>query len=199
MTKLEHIALQLWDRNTVIPQANQTLYFDVRPAEFARKSKGINLDLATDILDQVRGLVLTNGILFDFFASVPFGGCPFAEHAGRLFNKPALYIPKNYHGKLGPLPCYAPERSAVPLLIENVTRHGTDLVAVVEFLRENGYAVQSAITIVDHEMGARGRLERLGVKLYSVFTRTNFFRLLLQREQITKATYDLFTKDCVAP
>ncbi len=66
------------------------------------------------------------------------------------------------------------EKGANVIMLEDVVTTGGTLIKAGEKLREAGYSVSDALCIVDREEGGKEALEATGIRLYSVFIKTDF-------------------------
>ena len=118
-------------------------------------------------------------------AGVEVGGCSLASAAsmyslsgpGFSGQVHAIYVRKKAkeHGSGRMLEGndIIPDRSEV-VLLEDVITTGKSTIKAVEVLREHGYIVNNVFVLVDREEGGLEEVEKCGVKVYSIFNKTEF-------------------------
>ena len=80
-----------------------------------------------------------------------------------------------FDGWLPPVSEEEPERV---LVIDDVTTTGGSLLKVAKMLREMGYVVDAALSVVDREEGAVENLGEEGITLHAILARSDFAELL---------------------
>lgn len=105
-------------------------------------------------------------------AGVAVGGVPLAVAASMMAMKPYIIIRKDEkgHGLSGRLIGIVPPKEQAVLLVEDVTTTGGSVCEAVRVLRNAGATVNTVMTVVDRDQGARSALAELGVKLVSLVT-----------------------------
>jgi orotate phosphoribosyltransferase/uridine monophosphate synthetase len=127
------------------------------------------------IQDEIRmALAMRNKALepFDAIAGVPIGGLHIATALSLQMQVPLLYVrpPRE------PLEAAAPQIEGiyrpgqVALIVDDLAAGGGSLLETAEALRRAGLKVRDAITLIDREQGAAGRLEEIGVRLHPILT-----------------------------
>ena len=83
-----------------------------------------------------------------------------------------------FEGWLPPVSEEEPERV---LIIDDVTTTAGSLLQTVQKVREMGYIVDTAMSVVDREEGAAENLAAEGIKLHAMLVKSDFADLLQQR------------------
>lgn len=65
-------------------------------------------------------------------------------------------------------------RTGTVVVLEDVTTTGSSLLKAVEVVRDIGFTVRQAVTLVDRQEGAREHLAQHGVELLTLFGRSDF-------------------------
>ncbi len=81
----------------------------------------------------------------------------------------------------GWLPPVSEDEPEKVLVVDDVTTTGGSLLKVVEVLREMGYVVDTALSVVDREEGAVENLQAEGITLHALLARSDFAELLAQK------------------
>ena len=81
----------------------------------------------------------------------------------------------------GWLPPKSEEEPESVLIIDDVTTTGGSLLHTALKIREMGYVVDTAMSVVDREEGAAENLAAEGIKLHAMLTKSDFADLLAQR------------------
>ncbi len=81
----------------------------------------------------------------------------------------------------GWLPPKSEEEPESVLIIDDVTTTGGSLLQTALKIREMGYVVDTAMSVVDREEGAAENLAAEGIKLHAMLTKSDFADLLAQR------------------
>jgi orotate phosphoribosyltransferase len=123
----------------------------------------------------------TEGLKFSVIAGVPVGGIPLISamlDASFLDKKPLKSVvirkEKKEYGKgnlIEPVQ-FLSEGSNI-LIIEDVVTSGGSIMKAVKNAREEGYEITDAVCVVDRQEGGREFLEENGIKLHSVFTKSD--------------------------
>jgi orotate phosphoribosyltransferase len=102
---------------------------------------------------------------FDIVAGVAVGGIPLAVSVSLETGKPYAIIrsAQKDHGKKNPVIGNVAGKTV--LLIEDVTTSGGSALYGIEMLRAAGAVIDSVITVVDREQGAKVRLMERGARL----------------------------------
>lgn len=118
----------------------------------------------------------------DAVAGVELGGCPLASAVAltsfqRGAPKDALYVRKEAkdHGSKRLIEGDTHlDRGARVVILEDVTTTGGSTLKAVEKLRAAGYEVVGVVTLVDRLEGGRQAIEKAGLPLVAITTRTDF-------------------------
>ena len=126
---------------------------------------------------------------FDAVVGVATGGIPFAAYVAALCGMPMAYVrsEKKEHGTRATVEGDVSGLKVV--VLDDVATTGSSLERAVNALREAGADPRAAIVIVDREQGARERLAKLGVELYSLTTARRIFEVLRAYGRIDEDTY----------
>ena len=81
----------------------------------------------------------------------------------------------------GWLPPVSEEEPEEILVIDDVTTTGGSLLQVAKTLKDMGYVVKSALSVVDREEGAVENLAAEGITLHAILARSDFAELLQQQ------------------
>ncbi|MDX1612069.1 MAG: orotate phosphoribosyltransferase [Candidatus Thermoplasmatota archaeon] len=104
-------------------------------------------------------------------AGTVLGGVPFATALSLETGRPLLLVrpePKE-HGTGSQIEGQAPDGARV-LVAEDVVTTGGSLIRAIEAVRDEGYTVDHAVTIVDRQAGGHEALAEAGVKLHALVT-----------------------------
>ncbi|MCL7385995.1 MAG: orotate phosphoribosyltransferase [Thaumarchaeota archaeon] len=116
---------------------------------------------------------------FEVLAGVESSGIPLATALALIMERPMIYVRKEQktHGMRKLI-----EGDFMPgmktLIVDDVATTGSSLEKAVSALRSEGLVVEDAFVVVDREEGAGERLEKLGVRLYSMITLSQLTSLL---------------------
>jgi orotate phosphoribosyltransferase len=119
---------------------------------------------------------------FEMLAGVESSGIPLATALALIMEKPITYVRKEQkaHGTRKLIEGdFALGMRA--LIVDDVATTGSSLEKAVSALRSEGLVVEDAFVVVDREEGAGERLEKLGVRLYSMITLSQLTSLLEMR------------------
>lgn len=114
------------------------------------------------------------GLDFDVIAGVATGGIPLASMLALRLGAPLAYVraERKDHG-LGKLVEGASVEGARVLVIDDVATTGGSIERATAVIRAGGGIVEDALVVVDRGEGAKERLERAGVRLWSLTTLKN--------------------------
>lgn len=115
---------------------------------------------------------------FDVVVGVATAGIIHASYLGCIMEKPVAYVRKKpkEHGTRRLVEGRVEGLKA--LIVDDVATTGSSLERAVNAVRREGGIVEYAFVIVDREEGARERLERQGVILYSLFSAQRIIEIL---------------------
>jgi orotate phosphoribosyltransferase len=121
---------------------------------------------------------------FDLVVGVATGGLPLASFMACKMEKPLAYarLERKGHGTNKLLE--GEVRGKAVLVVDDVATTGTSLKVAVNAVRQEGGKVEGALVIVDRQEGANRELERMGVKLYSVFKITEILKSIIDRKWV---------------
>ena len=111
---------------------------------------------------------------YDFLAGLEMGGIPIATMLSQITGKPSLFIRKKAkaYGT-----CRFAEGGDVRgmrlLIVEDVVTSGGQIIESVRALRNEGAVVSDVICVIDREAGGRANLEREGLSLVSLFSKSD--------------------------
>jgi orotate phosphoribosyltransferase len=106
---------------------------------------------------------------FDRVAGVPLAGIPFASQIAYNLGKPFLYVRKGIrlHGRKRRVEGILSSGDRV-LLVDDLVTTGLTLNRAAKAVRAEGGIVKEAIALLDREEGGKEKLEKNGIKLYSL-------------------------------
>ncbi len=138
--------------------ARSRYYIDVKAAITEPK---ILRRIGEEIAARIEGEVI---------AGMAIGGIPLAVAASLASGLPYVIVRSEAkgHGKGGWV--IGSVRDKTVVLVEDVTTSGGSVLRGVRALQEEGARVDTVITVVDREEGARERLEREGLRLLALAT-----------------------------
>ncbi len=127
----------------------------------------------------------------DVIAGIETGSIAWAATVAYVLNKPMVYVRKKPkgHGAGRLIEGDISERSTV-VVLDDVATTGGSLARAVEALRNEGANVSYALVFIDREQGAKERLEKAGVKLYSVFSISQLITMLHSLGYISQNLYE---------
>ena len=127
----------------------------------------------------------------DVIAGLESGGIAIAATLGYILNKPMIYIRKK------------PKEIGMMRLIEGVLSEGDKVVIVddvattggtiargVKAIRDVGGSIDKAVVFIDRLQGAKEKLSKLGVKLYSILDIKSVLNMLYQEKLISSELHD---------
>ena len=151
-------------------------------------------ELVIEIGRHMYELSVKKGLIYEYAIGVPNGGSPLAVEFvnasnGAIDKSKLLFLEKKekegkreiiskIHGK------YAEGGVALP--IEDVVSGANSLVEGIKAVRDNGLKVANCVAFVDREQGGRERLEKLGVRLETVFTITQLLSIYVEKGRVSK-------------
>jgi orotate phosphoribosyltransferase len=133
-------------------------YIDIKKAI----SDPVTLDL---IARRIVGIITEKGICAEAIGGVAVGAVPLATAVSLRSGLPLVIIRKSLkeYGTGGRFIGDVQERSL--LMVEDVTTTGSSVIEAIKALNEAGAKVDTVITIVDRDEGARAGLEAIGIQL----------------------------------
>ncbi|EQC46612.1 orotate phosphoribosyltransferase [Bacteriovorax sp. Seq25_V] len=138
-------------------------------------------------------LIDKNHLEYDHISGVATAGITHAAFLAEYRNEPMCYIrskPKG-HG-LSKIVEGDVKESANLLLVEDLVNQGASLEAVILQLREHGYKVSSALSIVDYQTPkAQKLLRNLKVDLFSLINFSELAEMALSEKIVDEEGYDL--------
>jgi orotate phosphoribosyltransferase len=136
--------------------AKSSYYLDVKSA------------LANPSVLKAVGQEMAGMASFDIVAGVAVGGVPIAVATSLASGKPYAIIRagEKSHGKGGRI--IGKVDGMRVLLVEDVTTSGGSVLKGIEALRAEGALVDTVVTVVDREAGARDALAKMGVRLLAL-------------------------------
>ena len=127
---------------------------------------------------------------FEVLVGIATGGIPLVAYMSCIGEIPMAYVrreEKKYGtGKI--LEGFVSNRKV--LLIDDVATTGRSLERAVNVIRDNDGLIEHAFVVIDREQGARERLKKIGVKLHSLLTVTDLFRILHKNSLISDEKYE---------
>ena len=145
-----------------------------------------------DLVDAVVREIIARIDLSDieFLVGVATAGIPLATYIACKTGKRLGYVrtERKEHGAMAQVE--GDVRGKRIAVVDDVATTGGSIERSVEALRREGGEPVKAIVVIDREQGARERLERLGVKLYSLLTARELFRELNRMSLIDQEMLD---------
>jgi orotate phosphoribosyltransferase len=122
---------------------------------------------------------------FDRVAGVPLAGIPFASQIAYNLGKPFLYVRKGIrlHGRKRRVEGILSSGDRV-LLVDDLVTTGLTLNRAAKAVRAEGGIVKEAIALLDREEGGKEKLEKNGIKLYSLLRMSEVANTLFEIEAI---------------
>ncbi|MGH2604951.1 MAG: orotate phosphoribosyltransferase, partial [Anaerolineales bacterium] len=115
---------------------------------------------------------------FDVLAGIPYAGLPIATALALQTGKPMVYPRREVkdYGTRAPVEGqFQPGDRAI--LIDDVATSGGSKVEAAERLRAAGLEVRDVVVLVDRQSGAAEALEKVGLRLHSLFTLAGLLEL----------------------
>lgn len=147
------------------------------------------VELFCDVID-------SSGEKYDLVAGLATAGIPHAAFIANSKNMPMIYIRSSAkkHGKENQVEGVYSNGDRV-ILIEDLVNQAKSLEEAVLGARAVGLVVESCFAIVDYEMAwAKERIDRLGIKLYSLTNLTALVEVAKEMGLIDKSGQDLIAK-----
>lgn len=111
---------------------------------------------------------------FDALAGLEMGGIPIATLLSQITGKPTLFVRKKAK-EYGT--CRFAEGGEVSgqrlLIVEDVVTSGGQIVESVRALRSDGAIISDVVCVIDRQAGGRENLEKEGLSLISLFSKTD--------------------------
>jgi orotate phosphoribosyltransferase len=177
MTEFKELRLMIKEKSFIkgdfILSSGKTanFFFDLKPVML--DPKGINL-IADAILEKIK----FNKI--DAIGGMEIGAIPLSiavSLKSNLTNNPMLSFftrkESKGHGTNKLIEGNLTSEMNI-LILEDVTTTGGSILKVVNILRNNGFRVNKAVTVVDREAGAEELLLKSGIELFPLFTIQDF-------------------------
>ena len=122
---------------------------------------------------------------FDRVAGVPLAGIPFASQIAYNLGKPFLYVRKGIrlHGRKRRVEGILSSGDRV-LLVDDLATTGLTLNRAAKAVRAEGGIVEESIALLDREEGGKEKLEKNGIKLYSLLRMSEVANTLFEIEAI---------------
>lgn len=127
-----------------------------------------NPELLKEIAAELSKLIPTG---IDFLAALEMGGIPIATAISLFTGIPVVFVRKKAKEYGTAKLAEGPEITGKNLLIvEDVITSGGQVVLSTQDLRNLGGIVNNAICVIDRQSGGKEALEKIGIKLSSLFT-----------------------------
>ncbi|MEM0026645.1 MAG: orotate phosphoribosyltransferase [Ignisphaera sp.] len=125
----------------------------------------------------------------DVVLGIATSGLVLASIMADRLNKPLAYvrIEKKEHGTRSLVEGIVGNKGVV--IVDDVATTGGSIEHAVVAVKDTGGRVLAAITVIDREQGARQRLRRYGIELYSLITAREIFDTLYNNGYIDFDTY----------
>jgi orotate phosphoribosyltransferase len=122
---------------------------------------------------------------FDRVAGVPLAGIPFASQIAYNLGKPFLYVRKGVrlHGRKRRVEGILSSGDRV-LLVDDLVTTGLTLNRAAKAVRAEGGIVKEAIALLDREEGGKEKLEKNGIRLFSLLKMSEVANTLFEIEAI---------------
>jgi orotate phosphoribosyltransferase len=125
----------------------------------------------------------------DYIVGVATGGVPLASVAAYILGKPFGYVRPSRKGHgTGRTVEGKPEGRRV-LIIDDVATTGSSLEAAAKAVEEAGGSPVAALVVVDRFQGARERLKKLGIGLYSLSSLPEILEALVESGRLGRDEY----------
>ncbi len=143
-----------------------------------------------DIVDEIILEIISKTPLedIDMFVGVATAGIPLATYLACKTRKALGYvrIERKEHGTQSQVEGHVKNRRIA--VVDDVATTGGSLERSVEAIKtEGGYPVK-ALVVIDRGQGARERLKKIGVSLYSLLSAEDLFKILHSMNYINKET-----------
>ncbi len=128
---------------------------------------------------------------FDRIAGIPYGSLPTATGLSLRLNKPMIYPRKEVkaHGTRRQIEgSYQPAETVV--VVDDVLITGRSAMEGAEKLRAAGLKVEDIVVLIDHEQGARERLQEQGYRGHAVLTLSEIKTTLFRAGRIDEAQFN---------
>jgi len=124
---------------------------------------------------------------FERIAGIPVAGIPFASIIAYNLKKPFLYIRKGMRlrGRQRRIEGILAPGDRI-LLFDDLITTGISLRKAAKAIRAEGGVVECAVVLLDREEGGREKLEKSGIKLYSMLKISEIAEKLYEVEAIDK-------------
>jgi len=122
---------------------------------------------------------------FDRVAGVPLAGIPFASQIAYNLGKPFLYVRKGVrlHGRKRRVEGILSSGDRV-LIVDDLVTTGLTLNRAAKAVRAEGGIVKEAIALLDREEGGKEKLEKNGIRLFSLLKMSEVANTLFEIEAI---------------
>ena len=153
----------LWGSFKLSSGITSSVYVDLRKA---LSYPHLYLKLAADLTSSASTLLIDA----DAVAGVATAGIPWATMLAAWYGKPLGYVraERKEHGTMSVVEGELDGKRVV--LVDDVSTTGSSLARAAEALRNVGAEPVYAVVVIDRCQGAVEALERLGVRLYTVYT-----------------------------
>lgn len=115
--------------------------------------------------------------IFDAFAGLEMGGIPIATMLSQVTGKPTLFVRKKAK-EYGT--CRFAEGGEVKgrrlLVVEDVVTSGGQIIESTRALRGEGAIISEVVCVIDREAGGRENLEKEGLLLVSLFSKSDLLQ-----------------------
>jgi uridine monophosphate synthetase len=133
---------------------------------------------------------LTEPLMFDRIAGIPYGSLPTATGLSLKLNRPMIYPRKEVkaHGTRRLVEGqFEPGETA--LVIDDVLITGKSVLEGIQKLETSGLKVSDIVVLIDHEGGVRDKMRTRGYQAHAVFTLSEISKTLYETQRITAAQY----------
>ena len=137
------------------------------------------------VIDKFRDVIYSS----DVIVGVATGGIPLASFISCLSGRGLGYVrgKEKGYGVSGMVEGVVDGKKV--LIVDDVATTGSSLLNAFNVLRENNADVIGALVLVDREQGAKEKLEKAGLKFYSLWRVREIFEILAEEELIDMRSY----------
>lgn len=169
-----HLNCYKWKEEPFILSSGRksNLYFDLRKLTLNPRILNIAIfDIQTSLIPMDYSTKK-----FKAVAGLTMGADPITLKLAEFTYTDPLIIRKEpkKHGTQSQIEGLIPPKSSEIIVVDDVITTGGSIIKAIEILRNNGYNVNYAYSILDREEGGKEALESLGIGLRSLFKKSDF-------------------------
>ena len=128
---------------------------------------------------------------FKRMVAIPYTALPIVANISAINNKPWIYTRKETkeYGIKRPVEGEFNKGEKIVMIDDMITTGGSKI-ETIKPLKDIGLNIKDIVVLVDREQGGREHLESMNYSFYSVFTISQWLKVLLKNKKLLKSKYE---------